>query len=273
MRLRRRHAWGAVLIALFALPVLRPDGFPAVERPGASVLGWFARTPLLNPRLWRGATEPRGDESAAVQSLERDRALLYERFAREVERHADLESLSGALRESGLDRLPTVRSARVLRASDPSGFRRSLLIDRGSEDDLREGYAVVEGDVFLGRVKVLQGRSALIELVSDPYARLEVAVRTEGDQRVRGFLRGQARGPGPEDLEIRFARVTAETGPIPLGAPVFTSNADERVPPGLLVGFVTEVSDPDADSTPTLRMRPALDLDRALDVFVLIPPD
>jgi rod shape-determining protein MreC len=271
MRLRKRHAWGAVLIALFALPVLRPDGFPSVERPGATFLGWFARTPVLNPRLWRSGDGDGVEDSPAVRALLVDRAKQYEEWARHWAKREGLERLSTALEESGLDRLPSVRGARVLRTADPSGYRQAVLIDRGAEDGVQEGLAVVDGDVLLGRAKVVHGRQTLVQLVTDPDARLEVAVRTQRDRRVRGFLHGAVRGLSSRDLEIRFARVTDDTGPIEVGAPVFTSNADDRVPAGLLVGFVREVSDPDVDRAPTLRMRPALDLDRALDVFVVIP--
>jgi hypothetical protein len=273
MRLRRRHAWGAVLIVLFALPVLRPEGFPSVERPGGSFLGWFARTPLLSPQQWRAgaATDEPASESPLVRALERDRAQIYEARAQEVDRRDALGALASALAESGLDRLPTVRPARVIRANDPSGFRRGLLIDRGAEDGLEEGCAVVQGDVLLGRVRFLQGRSALVQLVTDPHSRIEVAVRTEKDRRVRGFLHGAPASSSTEELEIRFAVVKEETGAILVNAPVFTSNADDRVPAGLLVGFVSEVSDPDVDGMPLLRMRPAMEIDRALDVFVVLP--
>src|SRR5688572_16462642 len=106
MRLRKGHAWGAVLIALFILPVLRPEGFPSVERPGATFLGWFARTPVLNPRLWRSTDAERsaGEDSPAVLTLLRDRAKQYEEFARHRAKWEALDTLANVLQESGLDR-------------------------------------------------------------------------------------------------------------------------------------------------------------------------
>ena len=49
MRLRKRHAWGAVLIFLFVLPVVRPEGIDFIERPTASTVHWFAEVPPAQP--------------------------------------------------------------------------------------------------------------------------------------------------------------------------------------------------------------------------------
>jgi rod shape-determining protein MreC len=267
MRLRRRHAWGAALIALFALPVLKPQGVPAVEDPPANLFAWLASSPALNPRLWERQPSAEGD-SPRAQALERALAELQEARLADAARAADLGGLKDALE---LDRLPLARLARVLRAHDPSAGRRSILIDRGADDGLIEGLPVVAGGVYVGRVQIVRGRSSLVRLVTDPRSRLEVAVRTEKGSRVTGFL--QRRGPvgGPEDLAISCVRLVGDVGRIAQHVPVFTSNADELVPAGLLVGYVTEVSDPEADGFPALTVRPALDLDRSTEVLVLLP--
>jgi rod shape-determining protein MreC len=267
MRLRRRHAWGAALIALFALPVLRPQGVPVVEEPPANLFAWLASAAPLNPRLWEHPESPEGD-SPRAQALERALAELNEQRHQDAARAADLGGLKDALE---LDRLPLARLARVLRARDSSPARRSILIDRGSDDGLEEGLPVVAGGVYVGRVQVLFARSSLVRLVTDPRSRLEVSVRTEKGARVTGFLKRRGPAGGSDDLEIACVRLVGDVGRVPEHVPVFTSNADALVPAGLLVGYVTEVSDPEADGFPTLAVRPALDLDRSTEVLVLLP--
>ena len=164
MRLRRKHAWGAALIALFALPVLRPQGVAAIEDPAAGVFTWLAEVPLLNPRLWDPPATSEGD-TPRTRELERMIAEQTEARNQGAARETDLQALGDAL---GLDRLPLSRIARVLRAHDPSPFRRSILIDRGTEDGLAEGLPIVAGGVLVGRVQVARGRSALVRLVTDP---------------------------------------------------------------------------------------------------------
>jgi len=285
VRFRGRHAWGALLIVLFALPVLSPEGIPAVERPVADTFAWFGKVPALNPHLWGSATVAGAKEgetrSDYARGLERENAVLREEFAQRLRLEEDLVDLKGALEgltSAGLDRLPRVLVARVLRTADAAAYRRSILIDRGADDGVRKGTAIVSGRVFVGTVEVVQARSALVKLVSDRRSRLEVAVRTTANERLCGFVRGHGSGTVDDELDVRFARIPVRdhvgpegAGRILTGAPVFTSTADPLVPASLLVGFVTEVSDKDLDGMPRIRIRPALDLGRATRVLVVLP--
>ena len=276
MRVRRRHAWGVVLIVLFVLPVLKPGGIPALERPVGSFFAWFGRIPALNPQLWSGKALPEEEEpSARARALEEENAYLREAMARRLLLESDLSELDRvrkALQNEGLDRLPRVLGARVLRGADAGpGHRRSILIDRGGDDGLRPGMAIVSGRVFVGRVEVVQRRSSLVKLVTDRRSRLEVALRTDKNVRLRGFVRGDGRGTKEGTLDLRFLFTPQEAGRVPLDTAVQTSNADPLVPAGLIVGYVTEVCDEDLDGIPLVRVRPALDLDRSTRVFVLLP--
>jgi rod shape-determining protein MreC len=268
MRIRRRHAWGAALIALFALPVLRPQGAGTLEEAPGSAFAWLASVEALNPRLWERASSP-DEDGPRVRELERVLAELTEARFVEAARREDLEALRAT---TELDRVPLVRSARVLRTRDPAPARRSLLIDRGAEDGLVEGCAVVSGGVFVGRVQVVCARSALVRLVTDPQSRLEVALRTSGGARVTGFLRRRGPAAAADDLEVVNVRVGSGLGRVLEHVPVLTSNADALVPAGLVVGYVSAVSDPEADGFPTLAVRAALDLARSTEVLVLLPP-
>lgn len=274
MRVRSRHAWGAVLIVLFALPVLRPDGIPALERPIADTFSWFAGVTALNPHLW-GSASVHDDPGTADRRLQEENAVLRESYASQLDLAEDLRALAqafGAQGRSGLDRLPQALVARVLRTTDPADYRRSLLIDRGAEDGLERGLAVVSGRVLVGVVEVVNARSALVKLVTDRRSRLEVAVRTDANERLTGYVRGHGRAGANGDLDVRFVFAPEGKGRIRPGAPIFTSNADLLVPPQLIVGYVTEVSDANLDGIPRLGMRPALDLARSAHVFVLLSP-
>lgn len=274
MRVRRHHAWGAILIALFALPVLKPGGIPALERPVGSFLGWFGRIPALNPRLWSGdGWEGGASPSAREQALELEVARMREHLAESALRRRDFAAAMRALQDGGLDRKPRARFARILRSRDPSGYRQSILIDRGAVDGLVPGLAVASGPVFLGRVEVVYRRSALVELITDRQSRFEVAFRTDRNVRLTGYVRGEGQGPDEGTLQIRHVRVKEGIGVVPPGTPVVTSNVDPLVPPGLIVGRIQSVLDKDLDGLPRIEIRPALDVSRATAVLVLLPPD
>ncbi len=270
MRWRKRHAWSAVLIGLFALPVLKPDGVALLEDPVAGVVTWTHRSDLLNPLSWQS----RGGDPAEMTPRER---ALIEELQQVWESHLqykskvdDLGGLASALEESGLDRLPPVRVATVLMAHDPVHLRRSITIDRGADDGVRVGQAVVIGRVLLGRVREVRSRAAIVQLITDPRARIEVFVRTTANRLLRGYARREGRKDGRDQLRIDFVQLPDDGSQIAEGAPVFSANFDPRVPANLLVGHVSEVSDPDLDRMPSLRVRPALDLDRTTSVIVLL---
>jgi rod shape-determining protein MreC len=281
VRLRKRHAWGAVLIVLFALPVLKPRGVAAIENPTGGLFAWFADV-LPTARPWAdggygasGGSGSDGQDAASerVRQLEDERSQLWELHLRTKQRLDDLGELKAALQHSELDRRPKALMARVLRAHDASSLRRSILIDRGTEDGVRVGHPVVMGSAFIGRVRVARRGSSLVQLVTDPYSRLEVFVRTSTGKLLRGYAKRAGSKDGRDSMVIEFVRLRDDVGVVRPKARVFTSNFDERVPAHLLVGHVDEVSDPDRDKMPKLTMRPAMDLDRSTEVVVLLPQD
>ncbi len=268
MRFRKQHAWGAVLIALFALPVLKPDGVPALESPVSGVFDGAAGY-IPTPSGRQG-----GDgDSTRTRELERELHDVWERHMQFVQRVRGMESLKGVLADDQLGRRPRALVARVLRAHDPAPRRRSILISRGAEDGVRVGHAVVMGRVYLGRVRKVRSTTSIVQLATDPSSRLGVFVRTDKEVLLRGFARRSGVRDGEDQLILKFVRTPRGAGSVPVGAAVFTSNFDERVPANLLVGTISQSTDPDLDRMPTLYVRPAFDLDRSVEVVVLLPSD
>jgi cell shape-determining protein MreC len=270
--LRKRHAWGAILIVLFILPLLKPTGVERIEGPVGALFAWTAD---VLPGTAAGTTP---DEEASadgtdlrVKQLEEERSKLLDRLMRTRTRVKDLGALKAALDRSELDRMPRAVLATVLRAHDPVPMRRSILISRGTADGVQVGHAVVMGDVFIGRVRVARTHSALVQLLTDPRSQLEVFVRTSKGIMLRGYASRSGSRDGVDLLQVEFVRLRGDVGIIRPGAPVFTSNFDERVPAHLLIGNVTDVSDPDRDRMPKLTISPSLDLDRSTEVVVLVP--
>ena len=268
MRLRKRHAWGAVLIALFALPVLKPGGVPLLEEPTGSVFGWFSEiTP--SPQVFTEG-DGAGDDDPRIRELELENRRQRTEHLRARDQLLQRYEVLEVLKRSELDRIPRGVLARVLRANDPVPSRRSILIDRGSDDGVRVGDTVVMGSTYLGRVRTVRTSTSLVQLLTDPSSRLEVFVRTSKGKLIRGYARRVGSKDGRDRMEVDFAELKPGLGVIPLKSPVFTANFDERVPAHLLVGLVTEVDDPDLDRMPLLAVRPAMDLDRSTEVIVLL---
>jgi hypothetical protein len=266
MRRRRRPVFFVVLLMLFVLPVWKPEGFPKLEGWFDGALHWTSRLGLSSSTPLERATassdaDARRARDLAVMNLEQREA--YFAFVDETHQRGEL---SDALRS--LEQLPLAVAARVLRACDASSVRRSILIDRGSADGVIEGAAVVQGNVFLGTVQRVDVHSARVQLITDPPCRLAVAIRTKEGARVTSWLRG---GGDENAMPLRNLR-SADGVHIRPDDPVLTSNDNELVPAGLVIGKVVSAVDADADSMVEVRIRALLDLQRTTTVLVLLPP-
>lgn len=268
MRLRKRHAWGAVLIALFALPVLKPGGVALLEEPTGSFFGWFSEITPSPQVFTRG--DGAGDDDPRIRELELENRRQWNEHLRAREQLLQRVEALEVLKRSELDRIPKGVVARILRAHDAHPARRSILIDRGRSDGVRVGDTVVMGATYLGRVRQVYGSTARVQLLTDPSSRLEVFVRTSKGKLVRGYARRVGSQDGHDRMEVEFVELKPGLGVIPLKSPVFTANFDERVPAHLLVGLVSQVDDPDRDRMPLLGVRPAMDLDRSTECIVLL---
>lgn len=267
MRLRKRHAWSAVLLLLFVLPILQPAGFPALEGRIGSALGWTARAELANPHAWAaGRTTDDDADTPRVRALEQMVLSEREEHARVLDELAQRGELTTTLQ--GFERLPRAVAARILRARDASATRRSLLVDRGTDDGLAPGQAVTQGRVLVGVVQHADATTARVQLVTDPMMRLEVAVRTAEGRRATAWMRGGA----DDEVPLRNLRASDDLR-VRLGDPVLTSHDDGGVPAGLLVGWVSQVGDDDADAVLDVRVHPMLDLARTTSVLVLVPTE
>src|SRR5688572_27772996 len=108
MRLRKRHAWSAALIVLFALPIARPEGFPGLEDRVDSFLGWPGRFDLGNPHAWTSGDGGNDDGGALVRALQHIAISEREDHFELLDQLAQRGALAAAL--PGFDGLPLATS-------------------------------------------------------------------------------------------------------------------------------------------------------------------
>ena len=266
MRRRRRHAFLLVLLALFLLPVFKPEGFPAFEGWFDGALHWTSRLGFSSPRASESGGASTDVDASRVRDMQINLLKERERYFGVLEEANQRVEFRDAVRD--LENLPLARAARVLRAHDSSGLRRSILIDLGSNDGLVDGLAVVQGGVFVGVIQRCEAHSSRVQLITDSSSRLGVAVRTQEGTRVTAWLWG---GGNEDAMALRNLR-SADGVRVRADDPVLTSNKNELVPAGLIVGKVVSAADSDADLFLEVRIKPMFDLDRSTTVLVLLPP-
>lgn len=178
-----------------------------------------------------------GDFFTTHSSLREDNARLaregYENAALLLQLAA-LQAENAQLREL-LDARQRLRielaAAEVLYAArDP--FTRKVIIDRGSQHDVRAGQPVVDNHGLVGQVTRAYPWLAEVTLVTDKGQFVPV-------QNVRNGLRAVLSGTGSDGaLELRFIPLNAD---FQIGDELVTSGIDGVYPPGLPVARVTNV--------------------------------
>lgn len=141
--------------------------------------------------------------------------------------NAQLRELLDARQRLGIE----LAAAEVLYAArDP--FTRKVVIDRGSQHDVRAGQPVVDNRGLVGQVTRAYPWLAEVTLVTDKGQFVPV-------QNVRNGLRAVLSGTGSDGtLELRFIPLNAD---FQNGDELVTSGIDGVYPPGLPVARVTNV--------------------------------
>jgi rod shape-determining protein MreC len=165
-----------------------------------------------------------------------------------------LRSLLDFKEEVALPALP----AQVI-AEDSSSWFRTVVIDKGSEDGIREGLPVVVPEGAVGRVIKCAPRQARVLLVTDASSSVATLVQRN---RTRGVCRGQG-----DVLALEFALRQED---IAVGDQVITSGTGGVFPKGLTVGQVTEVERGGYGLFKTVTVVPAVDFSRLEEVLVLL---
>jgi rod shape-determining protein MreC len=236
-------------------------------------LGWL--TPITRPlsHAFSTITAPLHDAATADRSPDDDpttAAMSKEELRRKFERASaenarlrqaveEVDELKSALayRERFKDSLLAARV--ISSASDP--IDASVLIDRGSDDGVSEGQAVVVGDgILIGKVTEVGTHTARIRLLTDSRSAVAVAVQTA--EGTLGVLQGD-RG-----LSLRIALIP-QTEVLTPGDVVITSGLEPGIRRGLLVGTIEKIGRDNQDPFQTASVLPFLDSQHPSFVQVL----
>lgn len=134
----------------------------------------------------------------------------------------------------------------VVLADSGSPFRQSVLLNVGSRDGLRDGWAAMDGIGLVGRISGVGQRTARVILLTDSNSRIPVVVQPSGQ---KALLSGD-NTPAPP---IEFLEKPDLVRP---GDQVITSGDGGVFPAGLLVGTVAQGPDR------RLRVRLSADYER-----------
>lgn len=147
----------------------------------------------------------------------------------------------------------------------PDPFSRKVILNRGSQQGLEAGMAVVNEQGMIGQVTRLYPVQAEVTLLTDKDQAVPVQVARNG-------LRGVLAGAGQGRLELRFTLSSAD---VRVGDQLVTSGVDGLFLAGLPVAEVVSV-DRDAQTFAVIVCEPVAGVERTTQVLVLgraeLPP-
>lgn len=166
-------------------------------------------------------------------------ATLQERVGQlELENQALLETLQ----RSSVGELPVmgsfVRARVTLRYAEE--WWSELRVDKGTEDGVAEGAAVVSGGCLVGRVSRVGGNYAWVELITSTSFMVAAAVN---ETRDLGIVNGDGRG------NLRLLYIPEERG-VKRGMSISTSLMSDQIPPGITIGTIIAAEEAKAGFLP-----------------------
>lgn len=147
-------------------------------------------------------------------------------------------------------------------ATSPSPLFRSLRLDRGSDDGLNLGDAVVDPKGVVGRIAAIGSDYADVMLVVDANSSLDILIQRT---RSRARVRGQG-GDNNFNLDVEHLGRTVDLEP---GDVLVTSGLGSVFPKGLVVGVVTAVTRGKFGLYQTAEVEPRVDFRRLEGVLVI----
>lgn len=208
-------------------------------------------------RLWLGITGAfrTRDQLRALraQLREQSRALVHLReIELENERLRRLLEFRPRVRD-------TVIAARVI-GRDALGASRSFVIDRGTNDGVERGAAVLAPEGVVGHVFLAGRHAARVLLITDHNSGVDAIVQRT---RARGIVEGRIGG----GCGLKFVKRTESLEP---GDLVITSGVDGIFPKGLPIGRITTVDRRGRGLFQYAFVDPAVDFDVLEEVLVVL---
>jgi rod shape-determining protein MreC len=147
-------------------------------------------------------------------------------------------------------------------AKDPSGWFKTVIIDKGSLDGLQKGLPVVLPTGIAGQVIEVSGRYAKVMLIIDRNSAVDALVQRS---RARGIIKGESAD------QCRFEFVLRKHD-VQIGDTVIASGLDGVYPKGLRIGRVSDLIQSSSDIFYEITVTPFVDYEKLEEVLVILQP-
>jgi rod shape-determining protein MreC len=146
---------------------------------------------------------------------------------------------------------------------DPSPWFKTIMINKGKDDGVKKGSAVVIPEGIVGQVAEVSAHNSKVLLIIDPNSAVDALVQRS---RARGIIKG-----GFADRCV-FKYVLRKKG-IAVGDTVVSSGLDGVFLKGLPVGQVSSVVKPNSGIFQEVTVIPCVDFEKLEEVLIVLNPE
>ncbi|MFH1840741.1 MAG: rod shape-determining protein MreC [Candidatus Shapirobacteria bacterium] len=136
------------------------------------------------------------------------------------------------------------------------GLSDALKIDRGENDGVKTGQAVIADETLIGRIRWVGATVSLVQLISDPGLKIAVITQKDGQTKAKGLLSRLL-------LDQVLQEEKLDKGDLVI------STADGGWPPNLLIGTVSDVLPANRKLFRQAKIQPLVDYQKLNIVFII----
>ena len=155
-----------------------------------------------------------------------------------------------------------VLAAQVI-GRDPTGWFKSVLIDKGKNSGLKVNMPVVNADGVVGRLVSVSPNYSKVLLIIDQNSAVDSIIQRSRDE---GIVRG---------LSVKLCKLDnmVKTSDVVVGDKVVTSGLGRVYPKGLPVGEVLEVVNIPGELFKDIKLSPMVDFSKLEELLVILKED
>lgn len=151
-------------------------------------------------------------------------------------------------------------------AKDSGNWFSTFTINRGTNHGVKVGMNVISGSGLVGIVTDVGPNYAKVRSIIDDSNNVSVMTSSTGDNfTVSGDLQLMN-----ESKMIRFSGLKDENDAIQIGEPIVTSYVSDMYQQGILVGYVTSISQDSNSLTKSGKITPVADFEHISEVLVIM---
>jgi rod shape-determining protein MreC len=143
---------------------------------------------------------------------------------------------------------------------DPSGWFKTILVDKGSKDGIAKDTGVITPDGVVGRVIEVGLNSAKVLLISDVNCYVDAVVK-------RTRTHGMVVGRGENMCTLAYMLKTED---VALGDVIISSGINTIYPRGIIIGSVTKINRDRSGFFQSIEVQPAVDFSKLHEVLIVL---